>query len=80
MSGSLPSPRPPLDDAADLMRLAAYRDAHPDVIIGTLGFGAVWQARIPEPSGEDVITRYSLAELLDRLDGLDGEPDPPDSG
>jgi len=28
------------------------------------------QARIPEPNGEVVITRYSLRELLDKLDEL----------
>ncbi|HEY6316247.1 MAG TPA: hypothetical protein VIY52_36310 [Streptosporangiaceae bacterium] len=48
-------------------RLAAFRAAHPEVIIGDLGFGTVWQARIPEPDGETVITRYTLRELLDRL-------------
>jgi phage head maturation protease len=35
----------------------------------TFGFGTV-QARIPEPDGETVITRYSLRELLDKLDEL----------
>ena len=33
------------------------------------GFGT-WQARIPEPDGETVITRYTLRELLDKLDEL----------
>jgi hypothetical protein len=48
-------------------RLAAFRAAHPEVIIGDLGFGTVWQARIPEETGETVITRYTLGELLDKL-------------
>ena len=42
------------------------------------GFGTV-QARLPEPDGETVITRYTLGELLDRLDelttGPNGQPD-----
>jgi hypothetical protein len=29
-----------------------------------------WQARIPEPNGEIVTTRYTLRALLDRLDEL----------
>ena len=41
----------------------------PDVIIGEAGFGS-WQARIPEPNGEAVITRHTLRELLDRPDEL----------
>jgi hypothetical protein len=31
-----------------------------------------WQAVIPEPAGERVITRYTLGQLLDRLDELTG--------
>ncbi|HEU5392954.1 MAG TPA: hypothetical protein VFV73_44425 [Streptosporangiaceae bacterium] len=31
------------------------------------------QARLPEPDGETVTTRYTLRELLDRLDELTGE-------
>ena len=33
-----------------LLRLARFRAAHPEVIIGDGGFGTV-QARIPEPDG-----------------------------
>jgi len=54
------------DEPAHLIRLATFRAAHPDVIIGDGGFGT-WQARIPEPDGETVITRYTLRELLDKL-------------
>lgn len=50
-----------------VVRLARFRERHPDVIVGDGGFGTV-QARIPEPSGEIVITRYTLRELLDKLD------------
>ena len=49
-----------------LARLAWFRAAHPEVVIGDAGFRR-WQARIPEVNGESVITRYSLRELLDRL-------------
>ncbi len=50
-------------------RLQAFRVTHPEVIIGDGGFG-VWQAPIPEPDGERVISRYTLHELLDKLDEL----------
>lgn len=51
-----------------LARLVAFRAAHPEVVIGDLGFGKVWQARIPEEEdGESVVTRYTLRELLDQL-------------
>jgi hypothetical protein len=42
------------------------------VIIGAGGFGT-WQARIPEPDGETVTVRYTLRELLNRLDELTGQ-------
>jgi hypothetical protein len=29
-----------------------------------------WHSRVPEPKGETVITRYTLRELLDKLDAL----------
>jgi hypothetical protein len=41
------------------------------VIIGDFGFG-VWQARIPEPDGERIISRYTLRELPDKLGELTG--------
>ena len=50
-------------------RLARFREQHPDVIVGDGGFGTM-QARIPEPAGETVITRYTVRELLDKLDDL----------
>jgi hypothetical protein len=61
-----------------LARLTSFRAAHPEVVIGDLGFGKVWQARIPEheEDGESVVTRYTLRELLDQLTvifpGLEG--------
>ena len=60
------------EEPGQVLRLQAFRAAHPEVIIGDGGFG-VWQARIPEPNGEQVISRYTLRELLDRLDKLTGE-------
>ena len=54
-----------------MLRLAAFRAAHPDVIIGSGGF-STWQARIPEENGETVASRHTLLELLDRLDELTG--------
>jgi hypothetical protein len=62
-------PRPPPDELGQVVRLARFRAAHPEVIVGDGGFGTV-QARIPELNGETVITRYTLRELLDKLDEL----------
>lgn len=60
------------------LRLARFGTAHPEVIIGDGGFGTV-RARLPEPDGETVITRYTLRELLDKLDELTTGPnDQPD--
>jgi hypothetical protein len=57
------------DELDQVMRLARFRKRHPDVIVGDGGFGTI-QARIPEPDGEIVITRYTLRELLDKLGEL----------
>ncbi len=68
------------EEPDQVLRLQAFRAAHPEVIIGDFGFG-VWQARIPEPSGEQIISRYTLRELLDKLDELTGEQrSRPDNG
>lgn len=65
------------DEPDQVSRLLLFREEHPNVIIGSGGFGT-WQARIPEPHGETVITRYTLRELLDKLNELttrhDGQP------
>lgn len=62
-------------DPDQAVRLAEFREQHPGVMIGSLRRGGIWQARIPEPAGETVITRYTLAELLDRLGELtEGAP------
>jgi hypothetical protein len=60
------------EEPDQVLRLQAFRVAHPEVIIGDGGF-EVWQARIPEPHGEHVISRYTLRELLDKLDKLTGK-------
>jgi hypothetical protein len=61
------------DEPDQVPRLQEFRAAHPEVIIGEGEFGT-WQARIPEPNGETVLTRH----LLRKLDSLDaaasGEP------
>lgn len=56
------------DDWGQLLRLGQFRQCHPGVVIGA-GEGW-WQARIPEPNGEIVTTRYTLRALLDKLDEL----------
>jgi len=58
------------DELEQVMRLARFRQAHPSVMVGA-GRGW-WQAVIPTPDGEQVITRYTLAQLLDKLDELTG--------
>ena len=60
-------------------RLTRFRNEHPEVIIGDLGFGRVWQAHWPHANGETVTSRHTLRELLDRLDEC-FPPDPQDSG
>lgn len=74
MSGSRARPelRLTADEPCQVMRLQAFRAAHRDVIIETGEFGT-WQARIPEPNGETVVTRHTLKPLLDKLDELTGQ-------
>jgi hypothetical protein len=64
--------RPAREEPGQVQRLQAFRVAHPEVIIGDGGFG-VWQARIPEPDGERIISRYTLRELLDKVGEFTGE-------
>jgi hypothetical protein len=59
------------EEPDQVRRLQEFRVRHPEVILGDGGFG-VWQARIPEPDGERIISRYILRELLDKLDQLTG--------
>jgi hypothetical protein len=56
------------EEPDQVLRLASFREQYPAVFIRE-GTG-YWQAQIPEPAGETVITRYRLRELLDKLDEL----------
>jgi hypothetical protein len=68
------------DEPDQVLRLHRFRQTHPGAIIGDGGFGT-FQARIPEENGETVITRYSLRELLDKLDEVTaGQQDQPEDG
>ncbi|MGH3259118.1 MAG: hypothetical protein ACRDOU_27595 [Streptosporangiaceae bacterium] len=58
------------DEPDQILRLNRFRTEHPGIAIGA-GYGW-WQARVPEPKGETVITRYTLRALLDKLDDLTG--------
>jgi hypothetical protein len=58
-----------LDGPLEFARLERFRADHPGILVGGGGFGT-WQALIPEPDGETVVVRYTLRELLDRLDEL----------
>jgi hypothetical protein len=62
------------DEPDQVPRLQVFRAAHPDVITGPGGFGT-WQARIPRENGQIVTSRYTLRELLNRLDELTAEQD-----
>jgi hypothetical protein len=62
------------DELEQVICLARFRQAYPGVMVGA-GRGW-WQAVIPEPNGEQLITRYTLGQLLDKLDELTGEREP----
>jgi len=49
-------------------RKMAYEAGHPDTHI--LYCGSFWQAITTEPNGVTVVTRYELADLLDKLETL----------
>lgn len=68
------------EEPDQVLRLHHFQEEHPYVIVG--GGDGFRQARIPEPNdGETVITRYTLRELLDRLDEVtkrqQDQPGPP---
>jgi len=71
-------PRPALfllepGDQDQVPRLNRFRQDHPGIAIRAgLGY---WQAQLPEPNGELVITRYRLEDLLNKLDTLTAPPD-----
>jgi hypothetical protein len=69
---SRPTLRLAAEEPDQVPRLLAFRAAHPGVLIGAGEFGT-WQALIPEPDGETVVSRHRLVELLDRLVELTGQ-------
>jgi len=66
--------RPVPDEEDQVLRLLAFPRRAPgrDHRAGRVRHLA---ARIPEPDGETVATRYTLREPLDRLDELTGQQD-----
>ncbi len=58
------------DYAAESSRRAAYEAAHPETDI--LYLGGFWQAILCRDRGMDIYTRFTLRELLDKLESLDG--------
>ena len=58
------------DEPDQVPRLREFRATRPHVIIGAGEFD-VWQALIPRPNGETVVTRYEMKALLDRLEFLE---------
>lgn len=61
------------EEPDQVLRLNQYRRDHPGVAINAgLGY---WQAQIPQRNGEQIITRYQLRDLLDKLDSLPGRPE-----
>jgi hypothetical protein len=69
-----------VDEQDQWPRLRRFRAAYPQLVVGTLGARGAWQARIPEPDGETVATRWHLRDLLDRLAEILGEPIADDTG
>ena len=61
------------DQLDQVLRLNQYRRDHPAVAIRA-GHG-YWQAQIPQPDGEIIITRHQLSDLLYKLDTLTGQPE-----
>ena len=59
-----------LEQPEQLRRLGRFRAQHPRVVINRVGGFDFWQAWIPEGTGGTVITRYVLADLLDKLDEI----------
>ena len=55
-----------------VIRLERFRAAHPEIRVECLN-PARWRAVVPQESGEGVITRTGLRELLDALDRHLGE-------
>ena len=69
----------PAEDYDEVVRLAAFRRAHPEVVVDG-GGRERWRARMPHPGGEVVVSRYELRDLLDELGRLLGASQPDDPG
>lgn len=65
----------PGGDLDQVTRKASFLAAHPGVRVFPVSSAGAWQARIPEPDGETVITRYGLRQLLDKLDEIFPPPE-----
>ena len=57
-----------LDYPDQVPRLASYRHAHPDAQI--IYLGSWWQYLLTEGNGLTCIVRFTLRELLDKLESL----------
>ena len=55
-------------DLNQVARKDAFLRSHPGSRIYALSHAGPWQADVPEESGSTVLTRYSLPELMDKLD------------
>jgi hypothetical protein len=55
------------DDFDQLPRKRAFEAQHPEAFIGMIASGT-WQARVREESGETVVTRWHLRDLMDELE------------
>jgi len=51
-------------------RMLAYQQAHPHVMIRPRSHAAYWEAIIEEQDGETAVYRYTLRELMDKLESL----------
>jgi hypothetical protein len=60
-------------------RREAFEAAHPEVVITPPGrtAGALWRAVVPGQHSNDMFLRYELCDLLDALEALFADGDPP---
>ena len=67
----VPMVRGELDYPEQVPRLVSYKHAHPDASI--IYLGAWWQYILVEGNGLTVIVRFTLRELLDKLESPGAE-------
>lgn len=63
--------RPEPEYPDQVPRREAFEAAHPEVKITY--HGPYWKAVITEGTGQTVVTRYELKDVLDKLEALDAE-------